>query len=51
LIDVNNNGAVRFARRGKEAVGVSLTISYEVPGPLAPFASVEYTIVVWGGSS
>jgi hypothetical protein len=41
ILDVNNNGQVRFARRGAESVGVSLTISYEVPAPLAPFASVE----------
>jgi hypothetical protein len=42
MLDVSNNGQVRFARRGPESVGVSLTISYEVPAPLAPFASVSF---------
>jgi len=45
VLDISNNGAVRFARRGPGAVAVRLTISYEVPGALAPFASVESLFV------
>ncbi|CAK9208673.1 unnamed protein product [Sphagnum troendelagicum] len=36
---VPNRGAVRFYPRGAKACGVQLTISYEVPDVLAPFAS------------
>jgi uncharacterized membrane protein len=35
----NARGAVRFYPRGAKACGVQLTISYEVPDVLAPFAS------------
>lgn len=34
-----NRGAVRFYPRGPTSCGVELTISYEVPDVLAPFAS------------
>lgn len=34
-----NKGAVRFFPRGSDSCTVELTISYEVPGVLAPFAS------------
>ncbi len=40
-LEVANRGQIRFARRGANACNVSLTISYEVPDVLAPFANVR----------
>lgn len=34
-------GQVRFYKKGPKACTVKLTITYEVPGPLTPFASVS----------
>lgn len=34
-------GQVRFYKKGPNACTVKLTITYEVPGPLTPFASVS----------
>ena len=34
-------GQVRFYKKGPKACTVKLTITYEVPGPLVPFASVS----------
>jgi len=34
-------GQIRFLRKGPDRCTVKLTISYEVPGPMAPFASVS----------
>ena len=40
-MEVANQGQIRFARKGPAACSVKLTISYEVPAPMAPFASVR----------
>lgn len=40
-LNVNNRGQIRFIRRGPSACSVSLTISYEVPQILVPFANVS----------
>lgn len=34
-------GQIRFVRKGPNRCSVKLTISYEVPGAMAPFASVS----------
>jgi uncharacterized membrane protein len=44
-LEVANRGQIRFARRGPGACSVRLSISYEVPGPLAPFASLLTPVV------
>lgn len=44
-LDIANRGAIRFYRRGPAATGVKLTISYEVPDVLAPFASAVTPLV------
>ena len=41
-LNIANRGQIRFVRRGPAATGVSLSISYEVPELLAPFASVGW---------
>jgi hypothetical protein len=40
-VNVNNRGQIRFVRKGAAACAVTLTISYEVPDVLAPFANVS----------
>ena len=40
-VEVANKGQIRFVRRGPEACSVTLTISYEVPDVLVPFANVS----------
>ena len=41
-------GQVRFYKKGPSACSVKLTITYEVPGPLEPFASVSAKAICWG---
>ena len=36
-----HRGQIRFVRKGPQRCSVKLTISYEVPGAMAPFASVS----------
>lgn len=40
-IEVANRGQIRFSKKGPEVCTVKLTISYEVPSVLAPFANVS----------
>lgn len=40
-IEVANRGQIRFQRKGAAACKITLTISYEVPDALAPFANVR----------
>jgi uncharacterized membrane protein len=40
-LEVQNRGQIRFQRRGAGECTVKLTISYEVPSALAPFANVS----------
>lgn len=44
-LEVANRGQIRFSRRSPGACTVRLTISYEVPGPMAPFANLLKPIV------
>jgi uncharacterized membrane protein len=44
-VEVANRGQVRFARRGPSRCAVTLTISYEVPTILVPFASALAPVV------
>lgn len=44
-IEVPNRGQVRFYKKGPNACTVKLTITYEVPGPLTPFASAITPLV------
>lgn len=44
-IEVPNRGQVRFYKKSADACTVKLTITYEVPGPLVPFASALTPIV------
>jgi hypothetical protein len=39
-VEIANRGQIRFLRKGPSACRISLTISYEVPDVLAPFANV-----------
>ena len=39
-------GQIRFYRKSAESCTVKLTISYEVPGPLAPFAGVSLKVII-----
>jgi len=41
-IEIQNQGQIRFLKKGSEKCAVKLTISYEVPNALAPFANVRY---------
>lgn len=54
-LNIQNRGQIRFVRRGPAACAVSLSISYEVPDVLAPFANVsarapprQQALVSWG---
>ena len=40
-VEVANKGQIRFVRRGPRVVSVTLTISYELPDVLVPFANVR----------
>lgn len=44
-LEVPNRGEIRFARRGDNACSVRLSISYEVPDVLTPFASALNPLV------
>jgi hypothetical protein len=39
-VEIANRGQIRFLRKGPAACRITLTISYEVPDVLAPFANV-----------
>lgn len=41
LLEVNNRGQIRFMKKGPDSCSVKLTISYEVPSAMAPFANVS----------
>lgn len=40
-LEVQNRGQIRFVRKSPTSCSVKLTISYEVPSPMGPFASVS----------
>lgn len=42
MLEVQNRGQIRFLRKGTSKCSVKLTISYEVPNVMAPFANVRY---------
>jgi len=44
-LEVPNMGQIRFVRTGDRSCRVRLTIEYEVPSPLAPFASALTPLV------
>jgi len=44
-IEVANRGSIRFFRRTPQSCNVTLTISYEVPDALAPFANALQPLV------
>ncbi|KAK9814228.1 hypothetical protein WJX72_002582 [[Myrmecia] bisecta] len=44
-LEVPNRGQIRFYRKSPQACTVKLTISYEVPDPLAPFGNALIPIV------
>ena len=39
-VEIQNRGQIRFLKKGVDKCAVKLTISYEVPSVLAPFANV-----------
>lgn len=39
-VEIQNQGQIRFLRKGDDRCAVKLTISYQVPSVLAPFANV-----------
>jgi len=41
MVEVQNQGQIRFIRKGQNKCSVKLTISYEVPSVMAPFGSVS----------
>lgn len=43
-LEIQNQGQIRFLKKAENVCAVKLTISYEVPSVLAPFANVRYTI-------
>jgi uncharacterized membrane protein len=44
-LEIQNRGQIRFARKGPSMCSVRLTISYEVPNVLAPFAQLLTPVV------
>ena len=44
-LEVQNRGQIRFMRKGPQKCAVKLTISYEVPNVLAPFANVSVILI------
>lgn len=44
-IDISNRGQIRFYRKSPSACSIKLTISYEVPDVLVPFAGAVTPIV------
>lgn len=44
-IEIQNQGQIRFLKKAEDACAVKLTISYEVPGVLAPFANLLTPVV------
>ncbi|GAB4818793.1 hypothetical protein N2152v2_005839 [Parachlorella kessleri] len=44
-VELQNRGQIRFFRKGPSTCTVKITISYEVPGVLAPFASLLRPVV------
>lgn len=46
-LEVQNRGQIRFMKKGPEKCAIKLTISYEVPFVLAPFANVSNDIILF----
>ncbi len=44
-LEIQNQGQIRFSRKSDGSCAVKLTISYEVPGALAPFANLLTPVV------
>eukprot|EP00200_Dunaliella_tertiolecta_P005430 CAMPEP_0202337382 /NCGR_PEP_ID=MMETSP1126-20121109/85_1 /ASSEMBLY_ACC=CAM_ASM_000457 /TAXON_ID=3047 /ORGANISM="Dunaliella tertiolecta, Strain CCMP1320" /LENGTH=164 /DNA_ID=CAMNT_0048927559 /DNA_START=306 /DNA_END=800 /DNA_ORIENTATION=+ len=44
-VEIANRGQIRFVKRGPDVTGITLTISYEVPDILVPFASALTPLV------
>lgn len=44
-LEVANRGQIRFLRKGQQRCTVKLTISYEVPNAMAPFANLLTPVV------
>ena len=44
-LEIQNQGQIRFSRKNDGSCAVKLTISYEVPGALAPFANLLTPVV------
>eukprot|EP00955_Chlamydomonas_euryale_P003725 39170-Chlamydomonas_euryale.AAC.10 len=44
-VEVANRGEIRFVKKGARSVGIELTISYEVPDVLVPFANALTPVV------
>lgn len=44
-VSINNRGQIRFIRRGPTTTNITLTISYEVPDVLVPFANALTPLV------
>lgn len=44
-LEIQNQGQIRFQRKSDGSCAVKLTISYEVPGALAPFANLLTPVV------
>ena len=44
-LEVANQGSIRFYPRGDDACSIKLTISYEIPGILAPFGNALTPVV------
>jgi hypothetical protein len=45
-VEIANKGQIRFVRKGPALTGITLTISYEVPSVLVPFANVRSPICI-----
>jgi uncharacterized membrane protein len=46
-LEVQNRGQIRFMRKGPEKCAIKLTISYEVPNVLVPFANVSKGVILF----
>lgn len=46
-LEVQNRGQIRFMKKGPEKCAIKLTISYEVPNVLAPFANASNDVILF----
>lgn len=46
-IEIQNQGQIRFLKKSEGTCAVKLTISYEVPNALAPFANVRVLLILF----